>query len=340
MKRIIALGSFLFIFLMTVLPASLSHAAENNTVKLSSISFVLENGKTINAVNTGDNKFYLDLVGDSDYASQAIQKIVLTSDNADTLSVLPPNFDYSQLAASHLTKDDYDIHFVNKQAVLDSTKLSAWAQRVDKEMGSTNTAGEDTSNLTIDDLKTQLIPMAAEMDQAILDPESDNEPDSPFVLTGFLADQSGNNSPVTLTVKTKGWKTVGNKWTFFDEYGDFQTGWFKDAGKWYFFDDNGVMKTGWVKSSGKWYYLNAKGAMTTGWVKVANKWYYMDSSGAMKSGWVKVSNKWFYFDASGSMKTGWIKVQNKYYFLYNDGHMAVNAKIDSYKVGKDGARIK
>jgi hypothetical protein len=318
-KKIIGLASLLFIFLMTVLPAGISHAAAK--VPLSGISLDLGGGKTIKAANVGDNRFALDLVGDQNFGQVNIQSLQFKSnDSAVTISLLPSNIDPKEIAP--FTKDDFDLQFVNGTAVLDSSKYLSWMKRITGKGTGVNipdmfaSTGNADNAFTIDSFKSGLVPMAASVSQLIQNPNLDKEPVSPYVLNFYLTDNKGNESLATLTVKTEGWKYQGNKWYYFDEFGDFQTGWYKDAGKWYFFDNNGVMKTGWVKDGGKWYYLNANGVMATGWAKVSGKWYYLDPvNGNMKTSWVKVSNKWYYFDASGAMKTGWVKVSNKWYYL-------------------------
>ncbi|MFJ7725931.1 hypothetical protein ACIQXV_07180 [Neobacillus sp. NPDC097160] len=159
-----------------------------------------------------------------------------------------------------------------------------------------------------------------------------------------------------------GWVWDGGKWYFLKTDGAMQTGWVFDGGKWYFLNASGAMVTNWLNQNGTWYYFNAKngdmatnwasvngkwyffdatsGAMKTNWVYSSGKWYFLDASGAMKTGWVSVGNKWYYLNNSGAMQTGWVVVNNKWYYLYSDGHMAVNTKIGSYRVGKDGAWIR
>lgn len=313
---------------MTVLPAGISQAAANTpAVSLSGISLVLEGGKTVNATKVGDNNFSFDLSGDAAYGKQKVQSVVFTSPTAVSLSVLPANFDYSQLQAAHVTKDDYDIQFVNGQAVLDSAKLIGWANRVNKESsGAEPIPVTETPDyvFTFDDFKSMIAPGLASFSQLIKNPNLDNEPVSPYVITGYLTDKDGKQSTMTLTVKTEGWSKVNSKRYYFNEDGTFKTGWFKDAGKWYYLNpNNGAMATGWAKVNGKWYYLDSEsGAMKTGWAKVSNKWYYLDANGTMKTGWVKVSNKWYYLDANGAMKTGWAKVSNNWYYLDANGAMA------------------
>ena len=324
MKRFIGLASLLFMFLMTALPAGVSHAAA--IVPLSGITLNLGNGKTINANQVKENQFTLDLVGDQNFGNTNIQSLQFKStSSAVSISLLPPTANPKDLAP--FTKDDFDLQFVNGTAVLDAAKYANWVKRVTEEVYGTKLAnlsnlfGSANPSFTIGDFKSGMVPAAAALPEMMKNKDPNYEPVSPYVITFYLTDNKGNVSTATLTVKTAGWKYQGGKWYYLDDFGDFQTGWFNDGGKWYFFDDNGVMKSGWVKDGGKWYYLNGNGAMATGWVKVNGKWYYLENSGAMKTGWVKVSGKWYYLENSGAMKTGWVKVSNKWYYFDNSGAM-------------------
>jgi glucan-binding YG repeat protein len=156
-----------------------------------------------------------------------------------------------------------------------------------------------------------------------------------------------------------GWLFQQNKWYYLTSSGAMAVGWAKDGDNWYYFADNGVMKVGWVKDKDQWYYLKSSGAMAVGWIKVDNnryflanngamkvgwvkdkgQWYYLKSSGAMHTGWLNQSGNWYYLNASGVMQTGWVKLEENWYYFYDDGRMAANTKIGSYRIGKDGAMI-
>lgn len=376
MKKIIALSSFLLLFLLAVLPANVSHAAAAKNVDLTSITLFTNDGKTIVAEKKGSN-FTFNLVGKN--GKLEVNRIEFKSSNATTVSIFQrTDEEYS---------DDVDLRFANGVAYLDKAKLVDWLIRVgeieDEDLLDLIKNDESEGLATVQDLKYFTDGGA---------------------LPLFVADDNGNETEYSITFKSTqwvkqngkwyfigqesnsmtdyatgwvddngtwyymgkdgamqtGWIKSGSKWYFLNpsgamatgwvkdkgtwyylnENGDMATGWAKVGGKWYFLDGSGAMKTGWVKSGGKWYFLNSNGAMATGWAKVSNKWYFLDTSGAMKTGWVKESNKWYYLDGSGAMKTGWVEVSKKWYYLYSDGHMAANTKIGSYRVGADGAWIK
>ncbi|WP_223595292.1 N-acetylmuramoyl-L-alanine amidase family protein [Neobacillus bataviensis] len=362
MKRIIALSSFLFLLLMTVLPAGISHAATNAAVKLNGITLVLADGKTINAVGAGNNNFLLNLVGGHDVGDKIVKEIQITSDTATTLSLLPADFDYSQVAP--LTKDEFDIQFVDGVAVLDPQKAANWSDRIAKLMGDTDPVEENLDYLfTVDELRTDIFPTLSGLYSNFLDVnvESNNK----YVFPGYLTDKDGNKSTASLTVLTKGWKKEAKGWKYYDEYGDYLTGWYKENGKWYylnpkaegvmvtgwfkvngkwyFFNPAGDMKTGWFKDKGKWYYLDpVNGDASIGWDKIGGKWYYFDSvNGDMKIGWIKLANKWYYLDpVNGDMKTGWIKLANKWYYLDLSSGVMKTGKVKigskTYTFASDG----
>ncbi|MFZ7942440.1 hypothetical protein [Neobacillus sp. 19] len=360
MKRIIALSSFLFLLLMTVLPAGVSHAA-TAAVQLTGISVVLENGKTIDAKKVGDNSFTVNLVGDEAFGQQTIKKVVVKSPTAKTIAVLPQgDEDYT---------DELDLQFVNGEGVIDFAKYNNWMN------GLFETEGEDYP-FTLDLVKTFFVPLAS-------DDYSDREYKTGYLFTGFLADKDGNESTATLKVTTQDWVKVGKNWKFLGDEGQYLTGWGLIDGKWYYFGADNIMKIGWQYIGGKWYYFNASGAMQTGWqylggkwyflnesgematgvvksggklyvldpsgamltgtgwklnvgkwyflekdvaktgwVSVGGKWYFLDNNGAMKTGWASVGGKWYFLDNSGAMKTGWAKVGGQWYFLKGNGEMA------------------
>jgi len=79
-------------------------------------------------------------------------------------------------------------------------------------------------------------------------------------------------------------------------------------------------RQGWVQNdAGQWQYINTEGQAVTGWLTTpeGNK-YWFDENGFQVCGkWVQIEDKWYYFD--------------------EDGKLAVNATIDGYEVGADGA---
>ncbi len=358
MKKIIALTSFLILLLMTVLPAGVSHAANNAPAQLTGITLVLDGGEKIKAVG-GGSSFTFNLVGDYNYGQKVVKKIEITSNSASSISLLPADFDYSEMGG--LTQDEYDLKFDNGIAVLDPEKLYNWAVRVNEIAGKEFPVEEIPTELfTVDMLKSVFLPLFSGLSSEF---EEDENFESPYMLTGYVADQNGNESPVTLTFITEGWKAVGGKWYYYDSFGDPYTDWQVIDGKWYYFNEAGVMKTSWVNVDGKWYFFNPSGVMATGWFKQKGTWYYLDSvngdmaagwknirgkryyfdttTGAMETGWVKSASKWYFLDNSGVMKTGWVQSGKKWYYLKSDdGSMAVNTKIGSYKIGKDGAWIR
>ncbi|WML58327.1 hypothetical protein [Neobacillus sp. PS2-9] len=346
MKKILAFTSLVFIFLLAVLPTSVSHAAAATKAELSGVSLFTDSGE-VKAEKKGNN-FVFNFVGKS--GKSKVQKIEFYSTTAaKTVSLLSDS------------DDDSDLQFVDGKAVLDVTKYKGWLNRGNEDDGL-----YDGGNylFTVQDLK---------------DVASDDLP-----IQGFLNDELGNQTTFNVVFNTTEWVKKNGQWVFVGTNSDsptaYATGWAEDNGTWYYLGTNGVMKTGWVmtggkwyflnpsgamaesswvKSGGKWYYLNqtgamatgwaqdkgtwyfldSKGVMKTGWVKSGGKWYFLKASGAMATGWVKLSNKWYYLTGSGAMATGWVNVSNKWYYLYSDGHMAANTKIGSYKIGRDGAWI-
>ena len=76
---------------------------------------------------------------------------------------------------------------------------------------------------------------------------------------------------------------------------------------------------GWGQNhNGSWQYIK-NGKPAAGWLQDGEKWYWLDNTGWMfASGWKEIGGKWYYFNANGVM--------------------AVNATIDGYTIGSDGAR--
>jgi glucan-binding repeat-containing protein len=332
-KKVIALTSFLFLFLLGVLPANASYAATTGTPNVTSVSLLTNKGE-IKATGTSNN-YKLDLVGVP--GDTEISRLQFTSDTATTLSP------YKRTDLENYS-DDTDIKFANGVAYVDKLKFVAWYKRVFHfDIPDDGT----TYLMTVQDLRDT----AAILDSRIISAfktdinSQDNIPDvvSPYHWVLYAADANGKESTVNVTVVTEGWKTVNGKRYYFDEQGATIKGWFQYDNKWYFFDKKtgAMLSNTWVKDGTKWYFLNADGTMKTGWIYSGKKWYFLDKkTGAMvTSKWVLDGGKWYYMDANGVMKTGWIQVSKKWYYLYSDGHMASNTKIGSYKIGKDGVWI-
>lgn len=338
MKRIIALTSLVFLLLTALLPAGATKAANNAAVQMTGITFELRGGGEINAVGDGSH-FVMNLVGDYEYGEQIVDRIVVTSDSAVTVSVLPQNFDYSQLPFP-LTKDEFDLQFVNGEAEITPEKLYNWANRISMAMGQGPIPAEEAPDyvFTLNELKSFYLPLFSGFALEYFGLEFS----SPYVFPGFLVDQAGNESPASFTIETFGWVLIDGEVYYIDEDGSYVvgwlqvedgtwyyldpetaamvTGWKKIGGKWYFFAPDGAMKTGWIKPNpkGPWYYLNPNGDMATGWIKLNNKWYYLNpTSGAMVTGLVKSNGKAYILGQSGAMLTGngWVKDGNKWYYI-------------------------
>lgn len=160
--------------------------------------------------------------------------------------------------------------------------------------------------------------------------------------SSVLDEFASRMSPYAFNVNPRGWYKEGvDTWYYFEPTrGAMKTGWLPDGGKWYYLNADGVMHRGWKYSGGKWYYMDYTGAMQVGWEYVNRAWYYLKSDGAMLTGWLKEGTKWYYLKSNGAMMAnGWLKVGTKWYYFYSSGQMAVNTKIGSYRVGKDGARL-
>lgn len=101
-------------------------------------------------------------------------------------------------------------------------------------------------------------------------------------------------------------------------------------------------ETGWVAKDTSWYYYFENGTMATDqWVKSNGNMYWLGEDGVMATNqWVKTDERYYYVDGTGVAETGWNEIEGKWYYFYSDTHvMAVNAQIDSRKVGRDGAWI-
>ena len=344
MKKIIALSSLLFVLLMTVLPANISHAAAaTNPVTVSGISLVLQGGETIKATKVG-NDFELNLVGDDQaYGDQMVEKVEITSDTAVTLSALPANFNYSLVAP--LTKDDFDIQFVNGKATLDLDKTLGWLQRVSTAMGSSiPTEQLPTQMPTINEIKNEILPLLS----GLVYEKLGMVVQSPYTAPGYVVDKDGNESTLNFTLVTEGWKYENNHWKYYYETGEFATGWFEMDNNWYYLaptdgvmqtgpitdnlgrkyilDTHGVWinKTGWVYTGGKWYLLNKDSQLTTGWAQVNGKYYYLNANGVMATGPITDNTgRKYLLNQSGAwvVGNGWVTFDNKWYYLNKNSEL-------------------
>ncbi|MDN3017762.1 hypothetical protein PH210_16305 [Paenibacillus sp. BSR1-1] len=286
MKRIIALSSFIFLFLLAVLPANVSHAAESVNVK--GISLETDNG-VVKATGTGNN-FILNLIGETGN----VKKLVITSDNADSVTIP---------GEPSIGLPDITGHFFNGKLDIDKSRFLGWLDKPE--------------NAPIKQAYNYLFPQYRGTDTIVSLQDIRENFYNENVIGGYVTDINGNQSEVNITLLLEGWKFVNGKWYLYDNDAQKITRWFKVNGKWYFFNPAGDMKTGWYKEKGKWYYLDpVNGDMAIGGHKIGGKWYYFDANGVMKTGWIKLGNKWIYLDpVNGDMKIGWIKIANKWYYL-------------------------
>ena len=105
------------------------------------------------------------------------------------------------------------------------------------------------------------------------------------------------------------------------------------------YSSNNNSIVGWKKVNGSWYHFKSNGSKSTGWLKDGSRWYYLKSSGEMQTGWLRDNGRWYYLDSSGAMKTGWYQVSGRWYYSYSSGALAVNTRVDGYRVDGNGARI-
>ena len=169
------------------------------------------------------------------------------------------------------------------------------------------------------------------------------------IYTGSNPDDnnSGPNARNNLTV---GWFKEKGVWYYRFPNGDLKRdGWERISDKWYLFDSNGKMLTGWQSKNNKLYFFNSDGDMKIGWHKEGNKWYYLNTNsgspdeGAMvRTAWLKAADgKTYYIGDDAIMCEGWTKISDKWYYFYPEqGNMAVNTTISTFKIGADGAWIR
>lgn len=144
------------------------------------------------------------------------------------------------------------------------------------------------------------------------------------------------NKWMKLAIKNPDWNQTGQSaWYYFGNSGKCVTGgWSKINNKYYYFNDDGEMQTGWVDD--EQYYVNGDGVMQTGWVWLEDPdkkeedstapdikddedfhWYYFKSNGKKfepeGSGYQleKIDGKYFCFNDKGAMQTGWVNMGDK-----------------------------
>ena len=162
----------------------------------------------------------------------------------------------------------------------------------------------------------------------------------------FGQHKSENNTTIPATI---GWSQINGKWYF--RYPNSQPAintWIDWNGRWYHFNGQGEMETGWFKNAyGNWFYLDkVNGDAKTGWQLIDNVWYYfLPDSGdrqcmMLSNGIFKIGQESYYFDAAGAMRTGWVALtingKQVYYYFHNNGSMAKNTMIDSFRINEQG----
>ena len=162
----------------------------------------------------------------------------------------------------------------------------------------------------------------------------------------FGQHKAENNTTIPATI---GWSQINGKWYF--RYPNSQPAintWIDWNGRWYHFNGQGEMETGWFKNAyGNWFYLDkVNGDAKTGWQLIDNVWYYfLPDSGdrqcmMLSNGIFKIGQESYYFDAAGAMRTGWVALtingKQVYYYFHNNGSMAKNTTIDSFRINEQG----
>lgn len=113
----------------------------------------------------------------------------------------------------------------------------------------------------------------------------------------------------------------------------------------------------WGLIDGRWYYFDADGRMATGWLYLNDVWYCLATAedavqltgikeGDMITGWYydRRLQRWFYLEANGVMAVGWKEIDGKWYYFNpvsdgTRGAMTVDAQVDGYALGADGAAL-
>ena len=97
----------------------------------------------------------------------------------------------------------------------------------------------------------------------------------------------------------------------------------------------------WVTDGYRWAWQCNNGAyLRNGWYLIDGRYYYFDGNGYMSSGWVRGRDSWYYLGTDGAMRTGWVALtingKQVYYYFHNNGSMAKNTTIDSFRINEQG----
>ena len=100
----------------------------------------------------------------------------------------------------------------------------------------------------------------------------------------------------------------------------------------------GKLKSQWIRVKGNVYYLDKKGNAVTGRRTCKGFNYYFDTKGRLVyNRLVSIRGRKYFCTATGAMvKNGWKKIKGYWYYFKADCSMAVNRKVGSWYVGKDG----
>ena len=160
------------------------------------------------------------------------------------------------------------------------------------------------------------------------------------------------------TMVEKGWVEYGGSKHFVLNSGALATGDRQIGDKWYYFDENGNMQTGLVTASGGSYLYGSDGvyigkAKANGWSQIRGDWYYL-SGGEVQTGYQTINGVSYYFAPTGIMKTGcvidvygknkifgkegaevksgWYQIDGRWYYV--DPGTGCIVQDRKYKVGK------
>ena len=143
--------------------------------------------------------------------------------------------------------------------------------------------------------------------------------------------------------EAKGEKQINEKWYYFNEKGEMQTGFVKLGDRTVYYNTDGTMYYGEKYINGNWYYFAPEtGAMATGWTNHSEHTYYYDSKGHRVYGWNLIENVWKYFDdTTGIYDSQWERADNAYYYILDGKHYTGEKVIDGHSyyfdASKDGA---
>ena len=129
-----------------------------------------------------------------------------------------------------------------------------------------------------------------------------------YVLSTTSIDNSGREIICSFfgnSTRTKMYEDIQSLLTYTYNNLSINIGWKQVGQKWYYYNQYGVMQTGWLlDEANRWFYLRSNGEMATGWEQVGNKWYYLSQTGVMQTGWLlDETNRWFYLRSNGEMAT-------------------------------------